>query len=183
MFRVGDFIKGTRKGDELYSCTGSEMTLGKVIAVDKELKTMNIDILFHKNKKNIGRNFNVEMEFFELVDNLPYNHIVHIISAPFGAIGINNYIGTIIDKKMADKLKNEYNFSAHGLHKNSNFYFIPLSNLNNFDIRSKQIWGLGSNLSEIGYMDITLNKEFNLGKKMTLKEIEKELGYKIELIQ
>lgn len=183
MFRVGDFIKGTRKGDELYSYTGSEMTLGKVIAVDKELKTMNIDILFHKNEKYIGRNFNVEMEFFELVDNLPYNHIVHIISAPNGAVGINNYIGTMIDKEMADKLKNEYNFRSHGICKDSDFYFIPSSNLNNLDISSKQIWGLGSNLSEIGYIDITLNKEFNVGKKMTLKEIEKELGYKIELIK
>ena len=176
MFRVGDLVRGTTAGDTQYARTGSRMTMGRVISVDKELQTMDIIILDHEEKDYIGSDYNVEMKYFELIDDVPYNNIVKILNAPYGSTGIINHIGTIISKDIAMNLINNYEYTSHGI-ENSTIYFIP-----HFFKYSKgpQVWGLGHNIKDIYYINVT-NPNPKV-KKMTIEEIEKELGYKIEIV-
>ena len=175
MFRVGDLVKGTTAGDTQYARTGSRMTMGRVISVDKELQNMNIIILEHEEKDYIGSNYDVEMKYFELINDVPYNNIVKIINAPFGATDVTNHIGTIINKDIAMNLKNNYEYTFHGI-GDSTIYFIPHYFKNS---SGPQVWGLGHNIKNIYYINIT---NPNHVKKMTIEEIEKVLGYKIEIV-
>lgn len=176
MFRVGDLIRGTKEADIYYWKTNSEMIVGKVLAVDEELKTMNIEILCHKDECCRGKTYNVEMEYFELIEDIPYNNIVKIVTSPDGARGISDYIGTIIDPNTAMNLINNYEYKLQGI-KDSTIYFIPHLKTS----ANSQVWGLGHNIKDIYYINVT-NPNPKV-KKMTIEEIEKELGYKIEIIQ
>lgn len=177
MFRVGDLIRGTKEADRYYNTTNSEMIVGKVLAVDEELKIMNIEILCHKDKCHRGQTYDVEMEHFELIEDIPYNNIIKIVTSPDGAKGISDYIGTIIDPNTAMNLINNYGYTSHGI-KNSTIYFIPHLKTST----NSQVWGLGHNIKDIYYIDITQNNLQKNFKEMTVEEIEKELGYKIKIV-
>lgn len=184
MFRVGDLIKGTKKADIYYCKTNSEMIVGKVLSVDQELKTMNIEILCHKDECCRGETYHVEMEYFELIEDIPYNNIVKILSVPFDARDISDYIGTIIDPNTAMNLINNYNYTCHGI-KDSTIYFIPhLKTSANSQVWGigHNIWGLGHNIKDIYYIDITQNNLQKNFKEMTVEEIEEKLGYKIKIV-
>ena len=177
MFRVGDLIRGTKEADQCYYKTNSEMIVGKVLAVDEELKTINVEILCHKDACCKGETYDVKMKYFELIEDIPYNNIVKIVTSPNAARGISDYIGTIIDPNTAMNLINNYEYKLQGI-TDSTIYFIP----HLIDSLNAQVWGLGHNIKDIGYIDITQNNLQKNCKEMTVEEIEKELGYKIKIV-
>jgi hypothetical protein len=120
--------------------------------------------------------YSISQCYFELINDVPYNNIVKILSAPYGSTGIINHIGTIIDKDFAMNLINNHEYTSHGI-ENSTIYFIPHFFKNS---RGPQVWGLGHNIKDIYYINIT-NPNQNV-KKMTIEEIEHILGYKIEIV-
>lgn len=198
-FKVGDIIKGTKDGR--YAVTNEDMYAARVIELYKS-GNIRIRILDHLVRDNVGDTYIVNPKHFVYKDNdskdnfkdnntyknnLVTNRIVKIIEAPYGARGVNETYGILIDAKTADKIFEEETFCHQGLGKNSDYFFIPF-NSKFYDTQhySSEIWGLGKNFEEIVFKDITTGTIYNIDsihKKMTIEEIEKELGYKIELIQ
>ena len=144
-----------------------------------------IQILNHLDKSNVGNTYIVDPKYFvynDSKDNDLYkvtNNIVKIIEAPYGARGANGSYGILIDSKTADKIFEEETFCHQGLGKDSDYFFIPF----NSKYDNGEIWGFGKDFTAIEFQDITTGIIYNKAKKMTIEEIEKELGYKIELIQ
>jgi hypothetical protein len=72
-FKVGDYIKGNQNA--FYSITDEDMTRAKVIKIlsdDDYEDDIRIKILKHKTKKEeIGRTFEVNSEYFTLIDSSP----------------------------------------------------------------------------------------------------------------
>ena len=192
-FKVGDIIKGTKDGR--YAVTNEDMYAARVIELYKS-GNIRIRILDHLVKGNIGAIHTVDPKYFVYKDNdskdnntyknnLITNRIVKIIEAPYGARGVNETYGILIDYKTADKIFEEKTFYHQGLGKNSDYFFIPFnSKFYDTTYYSGKIWGLGTNFEDIVFQDITTGMIYNKNpKKMTIEEIEKELGYKIELIK
>lgn len=187
-FEVGDIIKGTNDGP--YNVTNEHMYAARVIKLNKS-GNIEIQILNHLDKSNVGNTYIVDPKYFEYQDNdsdndlyknnLCPNNIVKIIEAPYGARGANGNYGILIDSKTAEKIcEEEALFCYQGLGKNSDYFFIPF----NSKYDSGEIWGFGKDFTKIKFKDITTRIIYNKeSKKMTIEEIEKELGYKIELIQ
>ena len=193
-FKVGDIIKSTN--DSKYAITNKDMYAARVVELCKS-GNIRIRILDHLVKGNIGAIHTVDPKYFVYKDNdskdnntyknnLITNRIVKIIEAPYGARGVNETYGILIDSKTADKIFEEKTFYHQGLGKNSDYFFIPFGS-NCYDTQySGEIWGLGTNFEDIVFQDITTGTIYNIDsihKKMTIEEIEKELGYKIELIK
>ena len=190
-FKVGDIIKGTKDGR--YAVTNEDMYAARVIELYKS-GNIRIRILDHLVRDNVGDTYIVNPKYFVYKDNdfkdndlyknnLGTNSIVKIIEAPYGARGVNETYGLLIDSKTADKIFEEETFYHQGLGKNSDYFFIPF-NSNDTQHYSGEIWGLGKDFTEIEFKDITTGIIYNKKpKKMTIEEIEKELGYKIELIK
>lgn len=194
-FKLGDIIKGTN--DSKYSITNKDMYAARVVELYKS-GNIRIRILDHLNRDNVGDTYIVNPKYFVYKDkdfkdnntyknNLVTNRIVKIIEAPYGARGANETYGLLIDSKTADKIFEEETFYHQGLGKNSDYFFIPF-NSRFYDTQhySGEIWGFGKNFEEIVFQDITTGKIYNIDsthKKMTIEEIERELGYKIEIVE
>lgn len=189
-FKVGDIIKGT---ENHYGVTNKDMYAAEVVKLFINTNQIEIKVLDHHDKNVIGKTYIVTSSFFELCDifdtyiNKSNNKqmIVKIIEAPFGARGVNETYGILIDSKTADKIFEEKTFCHQGLGEKSNYFFIPF-NSKFYDTKyyNGEIWGLGKDFTEIEFKDITTGIIYNKKpKKMTIEEIEKELGYKFEIVE
>ena len=174
--------------------TNENMYAARVIKLNKS-GNIEIQILNHLDKSNVGNTYIVDPKYFEYQDNdsdndsdndlyknnLCPNNIVKIIEAPYGARGANGNYGILIDSKTAEKIcEEEALFCYQGLGKNSDYFFIPF----NSKYDNGEIWGFGKDFTKIKFKDMTTGIIYNKeSKKMTIEEIEKELGYKIELIK
>lgn len=184
-FKVGDIIRGT--ADSVYTFTDKLMTKGLVTQViDDEFITVKIleSKIYHSQ---IGHTFTVRSEYFEYIPNENiFNKIVEIINAPNGAKGIDQTFGLMIDRDTANTLLKK-GFKKNGIiNKNTFYYFIPFKPIfkeNVFDYKG-EVWGLGDRFEDIHLKDVITGEIYNEPvKEMTIEEIEKELGYKIELIK
>lgn len=192
-FKVGDIIKGIVDSTR-YAVTNKDMYAARVLKIF-DSGNIKIQILDHLVKDNIGDTYIVNPKYFVYKDNdsknndlyknnLGTNSIVKIIEAPYGARGVNETYGILIDSKTADKIFEEETFCHQGLGKNSYYFFIPF-NSKFYDTKyyNGEIWGLGRDFTEIEFKDITTGIIYNKKpKKMTIEEIEKELGYKIKIV-
>ena len=193
-FKVGDIIKGIVDSTK-YAVTNKDMYAARVLKIF-DSGNIEIQILDHLGEDNIGDTYIVNSKYFVYKDNdskdndlyknnLGTNSIVQIIEAPYGALGVNETYGILIDSKTADKIFEEETFCHQGLGKNSNYFFIPF-NSKFYDTKyyNGEIWGLGRDFTEIEFKDIKTGIIYNKKpKKMTIEEIEKELGYKFEIVE
>ena len=159
-FKVGDIIKGT--DNNYYDITNINMYAAEVIKVYNDSNQILIKVIEHNDERYIGNKYVVTQKYFELCDifdtyknNLGTNSIVKIIEAPYGARGVNETYGILIDSKTADKIFEEKTFCHQGLGENSNYFFIPFhSKFYDTKKYSGEIWGLGKDFTEIEFKDI-----------------------------
>lgn len=188
-FKVGDIIRGT--DNENYTFTDKSMTKGLVTQVINDECIM-VKIL--ENKKfpyKIGRSYSVFSKYFEYIPNENiFNKFVEIINAPNGAKGINQTFGLIIDRDTANILLKQ-NFKEHGIiNENTFYYFIPFKPIFKEDVLygnqynyKGEVWGLGDRFEDIHLKDVITGEIYNEPvNKMTVEEIERELGYKIKIV-
>lgn len=191
-FKVGDIIKGTN--DAKYSITNKDMYAARVLELYKS-GNIRIRILDHLNRDNVGDTYIVNPKHFVYKDNdskdnnlyknnLGTNSIVEIIEAPYGAKGVNKRYGLLVDSHTGNHLLKTEKFKHNGLNETSKYFFIPFNNFYKTTEEEKgEIWGLGDNFTEIEFKDIITGIIYNKPKKMTIEEIEKELGYKFEIVE
>ena len=188
-FKVGDIIRGT--DNELYTFTDKSMTKGLVTQVINNEFIM-VKILENKNfSYKIGNSYAVRSKYFEYIPNENiFNKIVEIINAPNGAKGINQTFGLIIDRDTANTLLKQ-NFKKNGIiNENTFYYFLPFKPIfkenvlygNQYDYKG-EIWGLGDKFEDIHLKNVITGEIYNKPvKKMTVEEIERELGYRIKIV-
>ena len=187
-FKVGDKVKGTKQASEVYRITNEDMLLGEITHIYEYINGIDIKVLKHKDKENEGKEFYCyEDSYFELVQ--PKQFTTYdlkerwLVKYRDGSEGV--YLGGLPIKGLGTNVIKSI--------KNGKFMSAEKDKIDNY---------LDENL--LGYYDIDMTKRNPNGdvvevfkpryesiwkrveeqaKKMTVADIQKELGYKVEIVE
>ena len=162
-FKVGDKVKGTKQSSEAYMITNEDMLLGEITHIYEDINGIDIKVLKHKDKKYEGEEI----------------YCIHFKDSYFELAQPKQF--TKADLKDDDKITLVNGDSFY--YKNGSFtnYFYS-----SYDDELKRIDNLSereiARIERPNYETVYERVE-EPAKKMTVADIQKELGYKVEIVE
>ena len=162
-FKVGDKVKGTKQSSEAYMITNEDMLLGEITHIYEDINGIDIKVLKHKDKKYEGEEI----------------YCIHFKDSYFELAQPKQF--TKADLKDDDKITLVNGDSFY--YKNGGFtnYFYS-----SYDDELKRIDNLSereiARIERPNYETVYERVE-EPAKKMTVADIQKELGYKVEIVE
>lgn len=98
-FKVGDLVKGNNP--TRYGITNTRMTKGEVVHTWSEGR-LEVKVLEHPNRKEIGKTYSVDSEYFDLLELEPKSQSIHITVKNNQTIGVLKEDGVIVKRAVAN---------------------------------------------------------------------------------